>query len=177
LPSVVIDLKNMGKCELAELAIGVAIGLADLVAQITAENLAKIKELLEEGIIDDENGFFNDSFQEARDAVEETDDPVLFKESLEKELKSRGDIDHCKSPSKKRKKWDFTEGSLLAQTLLIPEATILQTERWGYDREGTNASQCPVPLDLVEKRAAVQHDMETFLKNFQVVFILKQHSG
>ena len=45
----------MGRCETAKASVGIKIQLCDLISQISETNFAKIKTILEDGFLEDEN--------------------------------------------------------------------------------------------------------------------------
>ena len=63
-------------------------------------------------------------------------------------------------------------GRLFEQHLLVPIKEILTTERWGYDRYGTNSAQRPLDFDL-----SANIDKYKSIENIELVFIIGQHSG
>lgn len=158
----------MGKCENSAASIGIKILLSDLISQIDENTFELIKEMLEDGFIEDEN----DSFNEVYINIMYSDLPENykeFKEYLTNEFTNKGSYHKSRSgqviPT-------LDNGCLLEQYLLVPIKEILQTDRWGYDRYGTNGISKPLNFDL-------SIDLEEYkeLENIQVVFILKQHSG
>jgi hypothetical protein len=60
----------------------------------------------------------------------------------------------------------------LDKYLLLPIKEILQTDRWGYDRSGTNGMSRPIDFDL-----SVPIEKYKEIEKIQIVFIIKQHSG
>jgi hypothetical protein len=54
----------------------------------------------------------------------------------------------------------------------VPIKEILETERWGYERYGVNSASRPLDFDL-------SVDLKEYedIKNFNIIFFVKQHSG
>jgi hypothetical protein len=65
--------------------------------------------------------------------------------------------------------------TLYDQHLLVPETAIIETERWGYNRYGTNGLSCTIP-DLQPIMAKVKNHFKWLLQS-DVVLIQRQHSG
>ena len=158
----------MGKCENSTASIGIKILLSDLISQIDENTFELIKEMLEDGFIEDDN----DSFNEVYINIMYGDLPenyVKFKEHLTNEFRIKGSYHKSRSgqviPT-------LDNGCLLEQYLLVPVKEILKTDRWGYDRYGTNGKSTPVNFDL-----SINLEEYKELENTQIVFILKQHSG
>ena len=53
----------MGRCETATASLGIRILLSDLIEQINKENFNLIKKMLNDGIIEDSNEYFNEVYQ------------------------------------------------------------------------------------------------------------------
>ena len=159
----------MGKCETSSTSIGIKIVLSDLIKQIDENTFYLIKEMLEEGFIEDENDFFNEVYTKTMYSDRVTENYVELKEYLINEFTNRGSYHKSRSgqviPT-------VDNGCLLDKHLLVPVKEILQTERWGHDRYGTNGTSIPVNFDL-----SINIEKYKGLEKTQVVFILKQHSG
>ena len=146
---------SMGKCESAIASIGIKISLSDLLPQINGANFILVKEMLRDGFIEDDNGYFNGPYLTIQDDMHENENWAEFKQEFET---------RCK---------DYVDGeSLFEKALLLPIKKILSTERWGYEREGTNGSSKPLDFDL-----SMDLDMYKDIENYEIVFILCQDSG
>ena len=53
----------MGRCETSTASIGIKILLSELVLQINEKNFNLIKEMLNNGFIEDQNQYFNEVYQ------------------------------------------------------------------------------------------------------------------
>jgi len=140
----------MGKCEIASASIGIQILLKNLLSQITESNYKLIKKMLLNGIIEDSNDYFNEVFQDIVNNDIMDKNYLVVKEYLIKEF--------C--------------GCLRDKPLLVPIKNILETDRWGYDRYGTNGSSRPLDFDL-----SINIDEYKEIKDIKVVFMLSQRSG
>ena len=69
----------MGKCESATASIGIKVLLSDLILQINETNLTLIKEMLDNGFIEDENDYFNNMYS---NIVNRNDLSENYKEQL-----------------------------------------------------------------------------------------------
>ena len=58
----------MARSEYAKASIGIKILLSDLIQQINKDNWNLIKEMLENGFIEDENEYFNDVYQKIQNS-------------------------------------------------------------------------------------------------------------
>ena len=164
----------MGKSETASSAIGIKILLSDLVSQINETNFNLIKKMLYDGCIEDSNGYYNEVYQNILDYPYGEDkfpeDYLGCKEYLINEFKTKGS--YYKSKFSSEVEPDLNHGTLFQQYLLVPIKNILETERWGYGRYGVNSASRPLNFDL-------SVDLKPYeeIKNFKVIFMIKQHSG
>jgi hypothetical protein len=158
----------MGKCEAASASIGIKILLSDLILQINENNVDLIREMLEDGFIDDENDYFNEVFWEIIHSDIDYN-CIEYKDHLTTEFTHKGSY-HKSRYGKVTPTID--NGCLLDKYLLVPLKLILRTERWGHERYGTNSSSRPLDFDL-----SVGTEKYKEIQNTEIVFILKQHSG
>jgi hypothetical protein len=164
----------MGKCETASASLGIKILLSDLIAQLNKTNFSLIKRMLYAGCIEDSNNYYNEVYKKIV-GYGENDNELpgtykKFKEHLIKEFKENGSI--YKSKTSYEVKPDLSEGCLLEQYLLVPVKDLLLTDRWGYERYGTNSIARPLDFDLsldLTEYKDIQH--------FTIVFMVKQSSG
>ena len=141
----------MGKCETAAASIGIKILLFDLISQLNETTFDIIQDMLYDGFIEDENNNYNDEYVDVVKGDPFTGNYIEYKEYLLTELKKNDCLD---------------------KNLLLPIKMILKTDRWGYDRSGTNSMSRPIDFDLsvpIEKYKDIEH--------IQIVFIVRQHSG
>ena len=141
----------MGKCETAAASIGIKILLFDLISQLNETTFDIIQYMLYDGFIEDENNNYNDEYVDVVKGDPFTGNYIEYKEYLLTELKKNDCLD---------------------KNLLLPIKMILKTDRWGYDRSGTNSMSRPIDFDLsvpIEKYKDIEH--------IQIVFIVRQHSG
>ena len=92
-----------------------------------------------------------------------------FKDYITEQFKTHGSYYKSKFSSKVEP--DLHDGTLFERYLLVPVKDILETERWGYERYGVNSASRPLDFDL----SVVELNQD--IKNFSVVFFIKQHSG
>ncbi len=161
----------MGKCETATASIGIKILLADILSQMNVSNFELIMEMLNVGFIEDENEFFNETFNEMLYICEEEFSGWSeIKENLIDEFSKTGSLEKNKTNNKV--KYTKTFGRLIDKYLLVPVKNILSTDRWGYDRYGTNGSSRSINFDL-----SLDTDKYNEITDYEIVFILSQHSG
>jgi len=161
----------MGKSETATAAIGIKILLSDLISQINETNFSLIKKMLYDGCIEDSNGYYNETYKiilgHDEDNIELPQTYNEFKCYITEQFKRHGSKFSSKS------KPDLSEGgTLFERYLLVSIKDILETERWGYERYGVNSASRPLDFDLSVELTKYQD-----LKNFNVIFFVKQHSG
>lgn len=150
--------KVMGKCESAWAFLGIRILLQDLVTQLDESNVSLITHMIMNGTIEDENEYANDLFAKVIEEMGECPENAhRCKEYLTKLFVGKG---------KKN------EECLWEREIVIPIKTILTTDRWGYDRYGTNCSSIPIDFDL-----SLNTDKYKDLTGWTPVFVLHQHSG
>jgi hypothetical protein len=164
----------MGKSETASAAIGIKILLADLISQINKTNFNLIKKMVYAGCIEDSNEYYNEVYRniigygEEDNELPETDNE--FQDYLIQAFKNNGSL--MKSKFSNEITPTTNRGCLFEKYLLVPIKEILETERWGYERYGVNSAARPLDFDL-----SLDLKEYTEIKNFSIVFIVKQHSG
>ena len=141
----------MGKCETADASVGIKILLSDLIVQLNETNFDLIKDMLHDGFIEDENNSLNDVYYAIIWCEPFNGNLLQYKEYLLTNLKKNGCLD---------------------KYLLLPVKEILRTERWGYERSGTNSMSRPIDFDV-----SVPIEKYKEIEKIKTVFILKQHSG
>ncbi len=55
----------MGRCDTATASLGIKILLSDLIDQINKDNFNLIKKMLDDGIIEDSNEYFNEVYKKS----------------------------------------------------------------------------------------------------------------
>ena len=164
----------MGKSETASASIGIKILLADLVSQINESNFNLIKKMLYDGCIEDMNDYYNEAYKIILgydvDNVELPQTYNEFKDYITEQFKLHGSYYKSKFSSKVEP--NITRGCLLEKELLVPIKELLETERWGYERYGINSASRPLDFDL-----SVDTEIYKEIKNFSIIFMVKQHSG
>ena len=164
----------MGKSETASASIGIKILLSDLLEQINETNFTLIKKMLYDGCIEDMNGYYNEAYKIIlghdidNDELPQTYNK--FKYCVTEQFKRNGSYYKSKFSSKVEP--DLNNGCLLEQNLLLPIKDILETERWGYERYGVNSASRPLDFDL-----SVDLKLYEQIKNYSIIFMVKQHSG
>jgi hypothetical protein len=144
----------MGKCESATASIGIKVLLSDLILQINETNLTLIKEMLDNGFIEDENDYFNNMYS---NIVNRNDLSENYKEQLTQYFKLNDS--------------SVGSGCLFDKFLLVPVKQILKTDRWGYDRSGSNCVSRQIDFDL-----SVNIEKYKEIEKQEIVFILSQNS-
>ena len=159
----------MGKSETSIASIGIKILLSDLISQINEATFELISMMLYNGFIEDENDYYNEVYNEVVNyKLPET--WLEYKEYLETNFKKYGSYN--KSRCSNEVHHTVENGCLFDQYLLVPIKKILSTERWGYDREGTNCNSKPIDFDL-----SVNTDEYKELEKYNIVFIVRHNSG
>jgi len=141
----------MGKCETAAASVGIKISLSDLIVQLNETNFDLIQDILHNGFIEDENNSLNDDYYAIIWCEPFNGNALIYKEYLLTTLKKNNCLD---------------------KYLLLPVKEILQTDRWGYERSGTNSMSRPIDFDV-----SVPIEKYKDIEKIKTVFILKQHSG
>ena len=164
----------MGKSETASASIGIKILLSDLILQINETNFNLIKKMVYDGCIEDSNGYYNEAYKNiigyGENDNELSENYLECKEFLINEFKTKGSYYKSKFTSKVVP--DLNDGSLFERYLLVPIKDILETERWGYERYGVNSASRPLDFDL-----SVELNKYEEIKNYSIIFFIKQHSG
>jgi hypothetical protein len=156
----------MGKVETASAFIGMKILLSDLVLQINESNFNLIKKMIYDGCIEDSNNHYNDDYRNII-GYDDNDNrlPDTYLECKEY-LINAFQYSNCKLEA------DLINECLFEQHLLVPIKDILETERWGYNRDGANSASRSLDFDL-----SVDIKIYEDIKNFSIIFFIKQHSG
>ena len=160
----------MGRCESVEASLGIKILVSDLVSQIDHQNVDLIKEMLDDGYIEDGDDFFNAMYSEIMDKTVIINCFIELKEYLTHEFKNKGTYIKYKSSGKMEPTIDY--GCLLDKYLLVPCKKILENDRWGYEREGTNYVSRPIDFDL-----SVDLTKYKKIKHIKIVFMIGKKSG
>lgn len=162
----------MGRCETATASIGIKILLSDLMSQMNETNFNLIIELLRKGLIEDQNDYFHEVYF---DIIFKFNKLVLTdfnecKKYLTEQFISNGSYYKLRSIAPAIPTLD--KGRLIDQILLVPIKDILNIERWGYNRDGSNCVSRKLDFDL-------SLDIEKYkdIDNLEIVFILGQHAG
>lgn len=166
----------MGKSETATASLGIKILLSDLIAQINETNFPLIKKMLYDGCIEDMNDYYNEAYKiilgHDDGDIELPEQYDTFKDYITEQFKLHGS--YYKSKFSSIVEPNITRGCLLEKNLLVPIKDLLDMERWGYERYGTNSVSRPIDFDL-------SLNLEEYKKNniekYNVVFMIKQHSG
>ena len=147
-------------------SIGIKILLSDLILQINEKNFNIIKEILNNGFLEDENDTFNEEFYKIILNIKNDLDYIDFKEYLTNESKK------CIS-LRARSMLEITDNSsLFDKAFLFPVKEILTTQIYGYDSNAsTNSISREMDFDL-----SVNIDKYKEIKNFDIVFILAHRS-
>jgi hypothetical protein len=164
----------MGKSESSSIYIGIKILISHLIEQLNESNFVLIKKLLQDGFIDYDNGFFNENYIKIEKEFK-IQDIEKFKNNIMNILKTNGDI--AKSKFSSETKNDLSRGTLYEQTLLIPIERIMKTERWGYDRYGTNGTYRKLDFDIEIIKNKIYDEYKNKINDFEIVMILEQFSG
>lgn len=164
----------MGKSDTSTASIGIKILVSELLLQMNETNMELIKKILCDGWIEDENGCYNEKFKNIvgyeYEYNELPNEYLQCKEYLINELKNNGSYNKNKFTNEITP--DFRDGCLLDKELLFPIKNILSTERWGYNRVGINSSSRFLDFDL-----SINTEEYKEIKNFNVIFIIKQSTG
>ena len=163
----------MGRSETATASLGIKILLSDLVEQLNETNMSLIREMLYNGHIEDENGFYNETYMQIvyYDDYNLPENYLEFKQHLLEQFKTHGSL--LKSKYNNEVNPDFHEGCLLKRELLVPVEEIVSNTRWGYNREGMNAMSVP----FVTEGLGASLEKYKDIKNYKVVFMITQNTN
>ena len=158
----------MARCETAIASIGIKILLSDLISQMNENNYTIVKEMLNNGFIEDENEYFHEVYSKIINNI--PNDFEQCKEYLINSFKNNGS--YYKSKFNNFVKSNLDNGCLLNKSLLINVKNILSIDRWGYNRDGSNCVSRPINFDL-----SINTEKYKDFNNIEIVFILGQHAG
>jgi hypothetical protein len=96
-----------------------------------------------DGFLEDENDGWNESYDHVRDQLRGVTykSAEAFTAGVTALLQTHGNVSYLRNGSREH---TLEEGTLLAQTLLLPTVPIVETSRWGYNREGYNGASVPI---------------------------------
>ena len=160
----------MGKSESATASLGIKILLSDLILQINKKNFKLINQMLIDGIIEDSNENYNEIYQKIITCDELPKNYVDLIEHLTNHFKTNGS--YIKSKYTNMIDPDLLKCCLFDKELLIPIKEILNIERYGYDRNGTNSISRLIDFDF-----SIDVKKYKEIKKYKIVFLLKQHSS
>ena len=160
----------MGYSEYAKASIGIKILLSELIQQINKDNWDLIKEMLENGFIEDENEYFNDVYQKIQNSEQISGNWNKSKKFITDYCENNGSYFMDRFTGEVES--TLENGCLLDKYLLVPIKKILTCERWGYERSGTNSISRPLDFDL-----SIDIEKYKVLEKFEIAFILEQNSG
>ena len=172
----------MGKCETSSISVGINILVKDLIDAINETNYDEIEQhfLNYNSMIEDENGYYNSVFLQIIEGCDlETKEYIDMDELNYSEYKNFLTKNFKLYGENLLKKYDEDdENNLYNQSLLVPFDNILDTDRWGYDREGTNASSCTLDSINFDKITSDIHNKmkELTINKYSIALIVKQSS-
>ena len=147
-------------------SIGIKILLSDLILQINETNFNIIKEILNNGFLEDENDTFNEVFYKIILNIKNDLDYIDFKKYFTNESKK------CITLRASYMLEMTDTSSLFDKVFLFPIKEILTTQINGYDSNAsTNSISRKMDFDL-----SVNIEKYNEIKNFEIVFILSHHS-
>lgn len=148
----------MGKCESSSVYIGINILISELINQINESNFILIKQFLQQGFIEDMNDFHNNTYND-----------IIFDNKYD---------DNCNIENYKNYIInDLKKECLYEKTILIPIELIIDTERWGYNRYGTNGTFRDLDFDINSIKNKIDDKYNKNISNYKIVMIIKQNSG
>lgn len=100
-------------------------------------------------------------------------DYITYKNIFNEEISKRGTMVPLRNG--KEEEW-FNYGYLGNQIFLYPVTSILHTERFGYERTGINGTYSNLDFDVENIKKSIL-EKYNWLKDIEVVMMIKQHSG
>jgi hypothetical protein len=152
----------MGHDEIATFAVGLRIGLQELLSQINRKNWPVIRVWLRDGFLEEPNGEINIEF---RCVVEEMPESPIWR--VKRYWQHQ--LNENRFP---------VEGStkLSEHILLVPLAQIIQTERYGHNREGLNGVSRPFDLESLARAEESSWLAGQSVQGATVVMIAQQYA-
>ena len=184
----------MGQSDEITVSIGIQIPIKALLDAINSDNYEAIKNEIftYHSFIEDSNNCYNEIFQ----TIIEGGNPgernykdmdtwtwEEYKNHLTKMFQSYGDIHYnkCSPHSEIQLYTPEDPDNLYHQQLLVPHEVVIDSERWGYSRVGTNGSSCQLQtpiLDFTKTAKEIDDKMKKLeISNYSLSLILKQHTG
>jgi len=130
----------MGRSESSILHIGIDIMFIDLINSINKDNFEEIRDNFLNGysLIKDPNEYYNDSY-------------LGIIEGCDPETDEYTDLEKLNHEDYKSFMTDMHLKHLEDEVLLVPHKKIVDSTRWGYNREGTNGDAVDLDLSLLNK--------------------------
>lgn len=176
----------MGKSETSTLSLGIRIKLKSVLDHINGDNYNEIKILLEKGIIDDKNGFYNSVYGSIINGCDPLTNKYIdldkmkckeYKKYLMNALLKYGDEYHTKYGGYKLRTYENDDSeNLYHGIIMLPFIEILKTERWGYDIHGVNGTSCEY-YSLNDNVSTIHEKMKELNINksdYTVIYIISQ---
>jgi len=177
----------MGRAETVNLSLGIRIKIKDLLEVIDEDNHEAIRDdfLNDDSLIDDENNFYFDTYKQIMGGYGEVSDDVdlnelnheEYKEYITKKCKSYGDCGFNNYTAEKCEEYD--PDNLYYQVLLVPFNKLVDAQRWGHGRDGTNGTNYDLDLTKLTELTKKIHDRmkELKIKKYTVTLNISLHSG
>jgi hypothetical protein len=165
----------MGRYELASYSFGIRIKLGALVEQTNSRNHEQILDWLQHGFVEDENECYNAVFQSIMNGLPQTSWPQQ-KGYLRKQLQKRGNLFVHRWTGVVE---EDNRELLWNHFFLCPVVQHMETVRWGWHRDGTNASSKPLASSAEIFAAAAAEVQEEFagIHGVELVQILRQQTS
>ena len=180
----------MGRSERAIVSIGIDIQIKDVLNAMNEDNYKEIRNNIftDYAFIEDPNGYYTNTYlgivggfpPESNESLDiQQLEYEEYKNYLSKWFKSSGDGDGYMDGYESYEE-DHPE-NLYHSTLLVPHFSLVETERWGHSREGTNGSSSSLDMSQLTKLTKEIHDEMKELKinedKYDIQLIILQHSG
>jgi len=169
----------MGKCEEADVCVGISTTIKHLYEILGDEKATKyLLENTEDINISDNNGFYNSCLNSILYDEYKEETKV---ENIKKLLQTRGDIYKSWNESVDQIYEPNSDENLYNTELIVNPVSIFGTERWGYNREGSNMDTLDLDHSLEqidnEKKKLINTAEELCLTKYSIVMVVRQHSG
>ena len=180
----------MGKSETASVSIGINIRIKDVLDAMDKDNYEEIRNYLftDDALIQDGNGCYTNTYLGIVGGCHpETNKYVnikklgykKYKEYLINLFKKYGDVNHHMYDYKYYEEDDIE--NLYHSNLLVPHFSLVETERWGYYREGTNGNSSDLDIPQLTRLTKEIHEtmkeMKIVKDDYDISLIVMQNSG
>ena len=179
----------MGKSETASVSIGINIRIKDVLDAMDEDNYKEIRNYLftDDAFIQDSNGVYTDTYLGIIGGYNPETNKYVNIKKLEYKKYKEYLSDLFKEYGDRTDKNDYVYyeeddlENLYHSNLLVPHFSLVETERWGHHREGTNGNSSDLDIPQLTQLTKDIHEtmkeMKIVKDDYDISLIVMQNSG